>query len=373
MPDAAAQDSGIFVDAGGLVDAGEDERCTNGLRDIDEEGVDCGGPCASSCSPTACTSTDSAFVPPGYDCVWNEEFGGAVGEGQVRQGLDKQVWIFQNLNVNAEAQNYTNRECSDPEHADDWNYCVEDGALTIRARDDGIDCRDLDDPDNQPDNPDCALDWNESRGFADYTSGRIITKHTVAFQYGYIEFRARLPQFSRQPESGLWPAIWLLGNNISEGPPPGDTPWPGCGEFDIMEWRSPTNNMGWNALWLGADERLTACSSFPRGGEAVCGPCTGGPCRGVEANEERWLWRGWDAFPHGFYHTYGLLWTPEKMEVFIDGLKMSTFRLGPSETEFQQPMFLIVNLAIGGTLGGAIEVSDWSTATLEVDYLRWYR
>ncbi|MEM7678645.1 MAG: glycoside hydrolase family 16 protein, partial [Myxococcota bacterium] len=363
-------DAGSPLDAAGVQVPPE---CTNGLRDPQEEGVDCGGPCSVRCTPMDCTAEDSPFVPEGYDCVWHEEFGGTAQQGQPRQRLNQQVWIFQNLNVNGEAQNYTNRECTDSAHFANWNYCVEDGVLTIRARDDGIDCQDGSDADNQPDNQDCALDWDEARGATDYTSGRIITKNTVAFQYGYIEFRARLPQFDRTPESGLWPAIWLLGNNITEGPPPGDTPWPGCGEFDILEWKSPSNNMGWNALWLGGDETLSACSSFPQGGAAVCGPCSGGPCRGVEANGDRWVWTGWDRFPHSVYHTYGLLWTAEKMDVFIDGEKMSTFRLGPSESEFQQPMFLIVNLAVGGSLGGAIEVSDWSTATLQVDYLRWYR
>ena len=346
--------------------------CTNGIRDPGEGGVDCGGDCPSPC-PGACTANDSDFVPAGYGCIWNEEFGGPIGAGQVPAPLDASIWTFQNLDVNGEAQNYTNRECADPAHAVDWNYCVEAGVLTIRARDDGIDCQDGPDADNQPDNRDCAPDWGEARGATAYTSGRIITKHKVAHRYGYIEFRARLPQYNQTPQSGLWPAIWLLGNNISEGPPPGDTPWPGCGEFDILEWKSPSNNMGWNALWLGGDNSLDACSDFPEGGSPVCGPCTGGPCRGVQANGDRWRWQGWDNFPHATFHTYGLLWTATAMEVFIDGEKMSTFRPGPDETEFQQSMFLIVNLAIGGSLGGAIQVSDWSTATFEVDYLRWYQ
>ncbi len=357
-----------------ICEAGQciEDTCANGVRDPGEDDIDCGGPCAAC--PTPCTPNDSAFVPANYSCVWNEEFGGAPGAGQPRQPIDQLSWTFQNLNVNGEAQNYTNRECTDPDHGANWNYCVEDGRLTIRARDDGMDCSDGPDPDNQPDNPDCALDWEESRGSSSYTSGRLITKNKVAYQYGYIEFRARLPQYQlTTPESGLWPAIWLLGSNIVEGPPPGDTPWPRCGEFDILEWESPSNKMGWNALWLGADGTLDACSRSPEGGSPPCGPCTGGTCRGVVANGVRWIWEGWEPFPHTDYHTYGFLWTPEIMEVYIDGDKMSTFRLGLAESEFRQTMFLIVNLAIGGTLGGSIQVTDWSTATLEVDYLRWYQ
>lgn len=345
------------------------DTCANGRLDEGEVRVDCGGPCPP-CGPRRCTIADSAYVPDGYDCVWNDEFGGPQGGGQGRRPLGTRSWTFQNLDVNGEAQNYTNRECTEPEHADDYNYCVEDGVLTILARDDGIDCTDGPDPDDQPDNPDCAPDWGEARGATGYTSGRIISKHKVEYRYGYIEFRARMPQHQlRTPESGLWPAIWLLGSNISEGPPPGDTPWPACGEVDIMEYRTPGNHMGWNAIWEGEAGGLESCA----GSHPTCGPCEGGPCRGVLEEGDRWRWTGWGGFPHSTFHTYGLLWTAEVMEVFIDGEKMSTLRIGPEQTEFQQEMFLIVNLAVGGSLGGAIQVSDWSTATLEVDYLRWYQ
>lgn len=345
------------------------DTCRNGLLDPGEQRTDCGGPCPP-CPARACTRDDSPLVPDGYDCVWNEEFGGAAGGGQAARALSQSKWTFQNLDVNGEAQNYTNRECTDPEHASDWNYCVQDGLLEIRARNDGIDCTDGPDADDQPDNPDCALDWGQARGATGYTSGRIMTKHKAAFQYGYIEFRARMPQYDRAvPESGFWPAIWLLGNNISEGPPPGDTAWPACGEFDIMEWRSPGNHMGWNSIWANEAGGLDSCA----GGAPGCGPCAGGSCTGVYQAGDRWVWAGWGDFPHEDFHVYGLLWTEERMEVFIDGDKMSTFFIGPAQDEFQKEMYLIVNLAIGGALGGAIQITDWSKATLEVDYLRWYQ
>lgn len=347
--------------------------CDNGVLDPGESEVDCGGPCPPCVSPSACTAADSALVPAGYACIWHEEFGGAQGGGQARSAIDQATWTFQNLDVNGEAQNYTNRECSDPAHASNWNYCVEDGVLTLLARNDGMDCTDGADADDQPDNPDCAPDWAQARGATGFTSGRLISKHKVAHAYGYIEFRARLPHYNRTPQSGLWPAIWLLGNNVAEGPPPGDVQWPWCGEFDIMEWKSPGNHMGYNALWIGEDDNLDACSDFPEGGSAVCGPCSGGSCTGVEQNGDRWRWGGWPGFPHATYHTYGFIWTAEVMEVFIDGDKVSTLHLGPAESEFQEPMFLILNLALGGSLGGAIQITDWSTASLEVDYVRWYQ
>ena len=370
-PDCANRQCGDDGCSGSCGVCGPNERCALGM-------------CVPNPPPgSTCTaSDDSPYVPAGYSCVWNDEFGGTFGGGQARSSIDTTWWTFQNLDVNGEAQNYTNRECTDPDHGSNWNYCVENGALTILARDDGIDCSDGPDADNQPDNPDCALDWAQARGSSAYTSGRVITKHTAAYQYGYIEFRARLPQYTLStPQSGLWPAIWLLGNNINEGPPPGDTPWPGCGEFDIMEWKSPDNTMGWNALWSGEGPASPdACSGFPNGGSTQCGPCctgnecTADTCRGVfQASGGRWRWDGWANFPHTVFHTYGFLWTAQSMRVFIDGSLMGVFFLGPNETEFQQQMFIIMNLAVGGSLGGAIQVTDWSTATLDVDYIRWYQ
>src|SRR5690606_4648823 len=58
-----------------------------------------------------------------------------------------------------------------------------------------------------------------------YTSGKINTKETIEFQYGTIEVRAKLPI-----GKGVWPAIWMLGNDISE------VGWPSSGEIDIMEY-----------------------------------------------------------------------------------------------------------------------------------------
>ncbi|MGB6267997.1 MAG: glycoside hydrolase family 16 protein [Olleya sp.] len=58
-----------------------------------------------------------------------------------------------------------------------------------------------------------------------YYSGRITTKDKIEFQYGTVEVKAKLPQ-----GSGLWPAIWMLGSDIS------DIGWPACGEIDIMEY-----------------------------------------------------------------------------------------------------------------------------------------
>jgi beta-glucanase (GH16 family) len=134
--------------------------------------------------------------------------------------------------------------------------------------------------------------------------------------------------------------------------------------------------MGWNALWLGPGG-TNACSTWPQNGNAACGPCP--DCIGTVTTGGRHQTTGWPNFDHHLWHTYGLEWlntgddATDRMTVFIDGVRVGVFHLGPEQRAFKRDMFLIMNLAVGGTLGGAVEVEDWEQATLDVDYVRWYR
>jgi cytochrome c oxidase cbb3-type subunit 3/ubiquinol-cytochrome c reductase cytochrome c subunit len=315
-----------------------------------------------------------ALPPPGYGCVWHDEFGGDAGKGQPRAPVNEASWTFQELNVNNEEQVYTTKECATRA---DWNTCVEDGRLRIRARREDVDCaRD----------GVCAPHFTEKfHATAKYSSARLMSKHKVHYPDGYLEFRVRLPQADRAgaPESGMWPAVWMLGENISEGPPPGDVKWPGCGEVDIMEWSSAKgrSQQGWNFLWQGPGGGTSACSTWPNGGDAACGPCDGKPgeCVGTVSASGKHQMKGWPDFDHHGWHTYGLLWentgndASDAMTVFIDGVRMGVLHLRPEQAAFKRDMFLTINFALGGMLGGPIQVTDWEHATLDVDYLRWYR
>jgi beta-glucanase (GH16 family) len=320
------------------------------------------------------SSMRSPYVPAGYACAWHDEFGGPAGGGQPRAKVNDAFWTFQELNVNDEAQVYTTKQCTDRA---DWNTCVENGSLRLQPRAEEIDCA--------RDAGVCAPHFTEKfHAKARYSSGRLITKHKVHFDGGYIEFRVKLPQADRPgaPESGLWPAVWLLGENISEGPPPGDVKWPACGEIDIMEWSSMggASKQGWNALWAGPGG-LNACSEWPQGGNAACGPCPAvdGQCVGATTANGRHRMNGWKNFDHHAWHTYGFEWVNagddarDQMTYFIDGVKMGVLHLGPEQRAFKSDMFLIINLALGGNLGGRIDVKDWERAGMDVDYVRWYR
>ncbi|MDX1332263.1 MAG: glycoside hydrolase family 16 protein, partial [Robiginitalea sp.] len=153
-----------------------------------------------------------------------------------------------------------------------------------------------------------------------YTSARLTTRDKMEFQYGRLEARAKLPT-----GTGVWPAIWLLGSNI------GEVGWPRCGEIDIMEY-----------VGKAPGEVHTSLHTPDSHGNTVNTMKTP-----VEEIEE------------GF-HLYAVEWEPDRIEFFIDG--RSVYRFAPEKrTEeiwpFDQPFYLIVNLAVGGNFGGP-EIDD---------------
>jgi beta-glucanase (GH16 family) len=324
--------------------------------------------------------TSSSFVPSGYGCVWHDEFGGVQGLGQPPTNVDPSAWSFEETDVNGEAQAYTIKQCVDDA---DWNACVQNGELSIQARNETIVCDTNND--GVSDNPLCAPSYGG--GFhqsANYTSARLMSQGKVHFPDGYIEFRVKLPEADRlgPPESGMWPAVWMLGEDINAGPFPGTVSWPACGEVDLMEWSTSggASQQGWNAIWSGPGG-TNACSTWPQGGNAACGPCdpVGGQCVGEVTNGSLYAFTGWASFDHHDWHTYGFKWentgddSTDQMTYFIDGVKMGVLHLGAQQSAFKSDMFLIMNFAIGGSLGGPIQITDWTDAHLDIDYVRWYR
>jgi beta-glucanase (GH16 family) len=337
-------------------------------------------------------------VPAGYSYVWGDDFGGVVGQGQPKTAVNESSWTFENLHVNNEKQNYTRRQCTT--HPTNWNSCIEDGRLRMQARNNSLSC--ADDGTGHPANPDCAdhFGWYpaDMAVTKPYTSSRLMTKNKVAKRYGYIEFRAKLPHANlASPQSGSWAAIWLLGQNVGEGPVDtrrtactSDTQcstmahetcvrgrcavtWPWTGENDVMEWRSSggRSEMAHNPIWIGADGNMDACNEWPEGGETNCGVYTGGSM--VKAGSGgRYYWDEY-AINHQIYHTYGLLWTPSEKTYYVDGVKFATLGIGAAEAEFQEEMFIIMNYAIGGDLGGTVDITDWANAYQDVDYIEWYQ
>lgn len=170
-----------------------------------------------------------------------------------------------------------------------------------------------------------------------YTSARLLTKDRFEFQHGYLEARIQVPA-----GAGLWPAFWMLGSNIDE------VGWPASGEIDVMEYvgRLPTEVLG------------TVHGPGYSGGAGVSGRIDlGAPVS--------------DAF-----HTMALQWEPDRLAWFLDGRlyhEVTREQLKPFEWVFEQPFFMLLNVAVGGTLGGLVFPDTEFPARMLVDYVRLYQ
>jgi len=169
-----------------------------------------------------------------------------------------------------------------------------------------------------------------------YTSMRISSKGKKEFQYGRFEIRAKLAV-----GEGVWPAFWLLGSNIDE------VGWPLSGEIDVLEYvgRAP-------------QEIFTTLHTQDKNGDFANTKTTHIP-----------------KIEEGF-HVYAAEWDAESITFFIDGVNVYTF--APKEKTaaiwpFDQPFYLLLNLAIGGHFGGPEVDDDIFPQEFIVDYIRVYQ
>lgn len=168
-----------------------------------------------------------------------------------------------------------------------------------------------------------------------FTSTRITTKNKKPFQYGRIETRAKLPV-----GHGVWPAFWMLGQNIDSAH------WPLCGEIDILEYVGRAPGEIFTTLHTKAGHGFNASSKTTR-------------FAGIEKG----------------FHRYAVEWTATQMTFFVDDQLVFTFR-PEKRTEdvwpFDQPFYILLNLAIGGRFGGP-EVDDTIfPQEFIIDYVRVY-
>jgi beta-glucanase (GH16 family) len=198
------------------------------------------------------------------------------------------------------------------------NVRVEDGNLVIEARNDSFQIEGKKHP---------------------VTSASLMTKNRAEWQYGRIEVRAKIPS-----ALGTWPAIWMLGTNIQE------VGWPACGEIDIMEH-------------VGYDPHKIHTNVHTKAYNHSIGTNKG---KATEVKN-----------PYEDFHVYAVDWSQEKIDFFIDGNKVFTFEnegKGVEEWPFDQPFYLIINLAIGGAWGGqqGVDLNALPKKYL-IDYVRVYQ
>lgn len=244
--------------------------------------------------------------------VWAEEFDYTGAPNATR--WTNEVGFIRNR----EAQFYTTRR---------ENARVENGRLIIEARKEQVAI---------PPGGRAA----RGRTNASYTSASLTTHGLAEWKHVRIEVRAKLPQ-----GRGVWPAIWLLGGNQSR------VGWPRCGEIDVMEY------VGFDTNTIHANIH-TAKYNHARG------TGKGGRLR-VEA-------------PFNDFHVYAVDWQRDRMEFFVDDKNYFTYAREPDAGDdvwpFDQPFYLILNLAIGGEWGGQRGIDDSIfPQRYEVDYVRVYQ
>jgi beta-glucanase (GH16 family) len=183
-----------------------------------------------------------------------------------------------------------------------------------------------------------------------YSSARIKSQGLFDQAYGRVEASLELPAGTAQG-SGLWPAFWMLGSNI------GPVGWPACGEIDIME------NIG---------QYNTAIQN----GGHIHGPLSpgGGDYNGGGGVGTTYTLPAGQAFNTG-YHLFAAEWNPSTITFYVDGSAYQTLSAAslPSGGQwvFNHPFFIIINLAIGGAVGGPVTCSF--PQQLLVDYVRVYK
>lgn len=257
-----------------------------------------------------------------WNLVWSEEFD--------RDGkLDEALWNYENgFARNEEAQWYQ------PDNA----YC-KDGKLVIEAR--KVEGR------KNPLYEAGSKDWRKKREFIEYTSSSVTTAGKKEFLYGRFEVYAKIPT-----AGGSWPAIWLLGKGVQ---------WPSCGEIDVMEYYriKGVPHILANACW-GTDRPYHAKWNSAKI------PFTHFTDRDANWADKFHLWRmDWDETSIKLYLDDELL-NEIPLSETING------KIGQGSNPFRKPMYLLLNLAIGGINGGPIDDAALPMK-YEIDYVRVYQ
>lgn len=183
-------------------------------------------------------------------------------------------------------------------------------------------------------------DWMENRPQAEYTSASLMTKGLHDWTYGRFEIRGRL-----DTRAGLWPAFWMLGIKGE---------WPACGEIDLMEYFKGMLLV--NAYW-GSGVRWT--------------PIGCGTKRALtQFSDPKWA---------SEFHVWRMDWTRQEIKLYLDDqlwnrvyLRGTANQDSEGRNPFHEPHYLILNLAVGGTVGGDPSATEFP-ARLEVDYVRVYQ
>lgn len=248
--------------------------------------------------------------PKKYKLNWHDEFDG--------NSLNMNYWSYQE--GDGSQYGIPGWGNSEQQYYSQDNVSVNNGALKITAR-------------------------RENKGGKAYTSARIRTANKVAFTYGRIEAKIKLP-----PYQGLWPAFWMLPDTTTYGN------WPNSGEIDIMEAKGRLPNETSAAIHFANNNNQHKYNT--------------GTCdlnQTLSSNMKDW-------------HTYAVEWESDSLFFYVDdicffGSKCNQYSgvQGNSGQPFDKNFHILLNLAVGGMFDNYINPNDSDLpASMEVDYVRWW-
>ncbi len=246
----------------------------------------------SSFIPTVTAKADT-----GWNLAWSDEFNGT--------NINTSNWKYETGGDgwgNNELECYTNRS---------ENARIENGNLVIEAR-------------------------KENYNGMNYTSARLKSQGLKNWTYGKVEARMKLPA-----GQGVWPAFWMLGENISQ------VSWPKCGEIDIMEHINNESAIHGTIHWDSTGNNTHAQY--------------GAASPNIDVTQ---------------YHVYSIEWDASSIKWFVDGTQYLEANIANNingTEEFHKPFFILFNLAIGGNWPGNLDGSTPFPAKMYVDYVRVYQ
>jgi beta-glucanase (GH16 family) len=264
---------------------------------------------ASGCGGGAIAQPPVLLPTSGFTLIWSAEFSSANGSA-----IDSTKWTYDLGGGgwgNQELQSYTSRP---------QNVQIQKGNLVITAL-----------PEN----------YTGTDGIArNYTSARLKSQNLFAQAYGRFEARIKIPS-----GQGLWPAFWMLGNDITQNG------WPKCGEIDIMEniGREPGTIHG--SLHGPSSVAHTSDSTSP-----VSLPA------GQNYSDN--------------FHVYAVEWEPGTVRFYVDSNNYATFTQAQwpagGQWVFDHPFFILLNVAVGGSWPGSPDATTQFPQQMLVDYVRVY-
>ncbi len=234
---------------------------------------------------------------PGMHLVFQDEFSGSL--------LNSSFWTYE---IGTGYNGWGNNEL---QYYREENTSVSDGYLTIEAR-------------------------QESFGGMSYTSSRLVTMGKQSFHYGRVDIRAVLPE-----GQGLWPAMWMLGDNFSS------VGWPACGEIDIMELVG--GGEGRDDVTYGTIHWDNNGTKADLGGHKQL-------ASGIFSDE---------------FHVFTIKWDASTIRWYLDDVQFYVADITPAAmSEFHQNAFLILNVAVGGNWPGSPDATTIFPQQMIVDYIR---